>query len=585
MRRRRGIRMLMAVLGGAGALVVTGTAVAAPGECPEIMPTSDLTTGAVGEGWTVSQGTTAEPFTGEVLGVLPDAIAPGRDMIIVEATSPAVDSAGGIWAGMSGSPFYVDDKLVGVVAFGLTLGPSPIAGLTPAEEIRRVHQYPISSLASAPAKVTLPRALARKVARRAAVTTRQASTFVRLKVPVSVSGVPARGFKRLNAMARRTGAKILGYNGASASSVLPGDPSEIVPGGNFAAALSYGDVTIAGVGTTSYVCDERAVAFGHPFFFTGATSAAASVADALTIVTGDLFGPFKLATVGGPVGILDQDRLGGVRTLLGLTPGTTPIQSRFTSLDTGRERAGQTDAVVDDFLADLTFLHTLGNVDSVLDAIGKGSARLEWTITGSDEDGDPWSLARQDILASEWDISFDASVQLADEVFAIGQFQDEGVTVDGIEISGDVEQTLKLLRIKKVLVKRAGKFVPLGSEITARPGQLVKFEVVLRSIPGAPDRLVHLRVRMPDNFRHAVIEIAGGPTEEFCEDEFCEGPETFAELLDDLRTKRQHNDLAATVFSGRNFVARDVDTRRFDRAVQGQRTVFVSRAGGAVGAG
>ena len=581
MRGKGKIRGLTAVLGAAGALVATGTAVAAPGQCPQIMPTGDLVVGDLGEGWTVSQGTTPESFAGEVLGVLPGAIAPGRDMIIVEATSPAIDAVGGIWAGMSGSPFYVDSKFVGVVAFGLSpLGASPIAGLTPASEIRRVHQYPVTSTASAPAKVSLPRALARKVARRAGVTTKAASTFVRLKMPFSVSGVPSRGFRRINALARRTGAEILAYRGASASAVPAADPAEIVPGGNFAVALSYGDVTIGGVGTTSYVCDDRAVAFGHPAFALGATSAAASVANALTIHDDGVTTPFKLATIGGTVGILDQDRIGGVRTLLGTTPNMIPIESSFASLDTSRTQEGQTDAVLDDVLPDITFLHVLGNLDSVQDAIGKGSGRLEWTITGTDSVGLPWRLERSDTFASEFDLSFETAIEIADEIFAISQFQDEGVTVESMELSGSVEQAFKALRIKQVLVKRNGEFRPVGEELIARPGQLVRLRVVLKPAAGGPERLAHLNVRMPDRFRFAVIEVAGGPVEEFCEDEFCEGPETFEALLEELRTKRQHNVLSAAVLSGRQLVETAVDTRRFDRFVEGQRTIFVSKPGG-----
>ena len=166
-------------------------------------------------------------------------------------------------------------------------------------------------------------------------------------MPLSVSGVPARGFKRINALARRTGAEVLAYRGASASAVPAADPAEIVPGGNFAVALSYGDVTIGGVGTTSYVCDDRAVAFGHPPSRSARPRRRRASRNALTVVDDDVATPFKLATIGGTVGILDQDRIGGVRTLLGTTPNMTPIDSSFASRDTNRSREGQSDVVLD----------------------------------------------------------------------------------------------------------------------------------------------------------------------------------------------------------------------------------------------
>ena len=97
----------------------SGAVNAAAIDCPPAMPVGQLHAGMTGTGYTVSQGTEPEPFDVEVLGVLNDALAPGKDMIIVETSGPSLDKAGGVWFGMSGSPVYIDNKLVGAVAFGL----------------------------------------------------------------------------------------------------------------------------------------------------------------------------------------------------------------------------------------------------------------------------------------------------------------------------------------------------------------------------------------------------------------------------------------------------------------------------------
>ena len=70
----------------------------------------------------------------------------------------------------------------------------------------------------------------------------------------------------MNALAKRRGTSIVAYRGASAAAVPAADPAEIVLGGNSPPRFLYGDVTVGGVGTTSYVCDDRAVAFGHRAF-------------------------------------------------------------------------------------------------------------------------------------------------------------------------------------------------------------------------------------------------------------------------------------------------------------------------------
>src|SRR5262245_58408175 len=132
------------------AAVSGGTANAAPstvagGDCTPAYPVAQLAPGLAVTGKTVSQGVTPDDFSGEVLGVLQGGIAPGIDMIMVRLTSPEIDRVGGIWAGMSGSPVYadIDDgdpatndlHLIGAVAYGLSAGPSPVAGVTPFEQM------------------------------------------------------------------------------------------------------------------------------------------------------------------------------------------------------------------------------------------------------------------------------------------------------------------------------------------------------------------------------------------------------------------------------------------------------------------
>ena len=133
--------LLAAGPAGASATSHTGhraaSAAAAPGACPTVMAESDVAAGQVGTGWTVEEGQTREAFKVKILGVLPDGIAPGLDLIVIKVSDKTgndmIARAGGIWAGMSGSPVYIGGKLVGAVSYGLTGSPSPVGGMTPAE--------------------------------------------------------------------------------------------------------------------------------------------------------------------------------------------------------------------------------------------------------------------------------------------------------------------------------------------------------------------------------------------------------------------------------------------------------------------
>ncbi|HYF72274.1 MAG TPA: hypothetical protein VD864_05610, partial [Nocardioides sp.] len=127
-RRGRALASLITVagLGLAAVTGATGPAQAADpaGDCATPYPVADLVDEQPVTGLTVSRGTTPEGFTGEVIGVLDDGVAPGVDMVMVRLTSPEIDRVG-IWQGMSGSPVYAaDGRLIGAVAYGLAMGAS-----------------------------------------------------------------------------------------------------------------------------------------------------------------------------------------------------------------------------------------------------------------------------------------------------------------------------------------------------------------------------------------------------------------------------------------------------------------------------
>jgi hypothetical protein len=158
--------------------------------CPDAFPVVDLVAGMVATGLTVEKGNVADPFTATVVGVIADGIAPGVDMIIVDTDSPAIQRAGGVWAGMSGSPVYAPDgRLIGAVAYGLSFGPSKIAGVTPAADMKALLTRPVATPRPA-AKVARPAQLRQRLVASGAATSAEASSGMRqLPIPLAVSGI------------------------------------------------------------------------------------------------------------------------------------------------------------------------------------------------------------------------------------------------------------------------------------------------------------------------------------------------------------------------------------------------------------
>ena len=99
---------------GLGLLAAMARALTAPTETPT-MRVDELRPGMIGETYTVLSGQTIVPLKTEVLGVARNFLGPGRDMIIGKLVDPRTDLTGAVH-GMSGSPLYVDGKLVGALS-------------------------------------------------------------------------------------------------------------------------------------------------------------------------------------------------------------------------------------------------------------------------------------------------------------------------------------------------------------------------------------------------------------------------------------------------------------------------------------
>ncbi|MDP9416363.1 MAG: hypothetical protein M3P48_00645 [Actinomycetota bacterium] len=504
--------------------------VTAPIDCPGVMPVADVEAGMTARGFTVTKGQTPEPFDVEILGVMPDALAPGRDIILVEVSdlpgSEVISKGGGIWAGMSGSPVYVGDKLLGAIAFGFTASPSRIGGITPAEEMVKVLDYGRRATAAQaePSTVTIPRALRAKVSA-AGVTSSGAPSLERLPTPLGVSGLGPQRLARFHKDVKGAGLPVVAHaSGRGRALTAAAEPARPVPGGNFVAAISYGDVTAAATGTTTMVCGGKALAFGHPFLYEGRVRLGANDGVALALVKDDTFGAFKLANVGAPFGVVDQDRLAAVRARLGAAPRLTPITASINAVDTRRSRTGTTEIVDKRYVPWLGFWHILSSYDAVFDEIGDGSATTDWTIRGTRANGEPFRISRTDRQASEWDVAVRSSIDVANVIWTLDENPYEKVRIDGVSFGSDVSTVFKQLEVVDTLVSvNGGRFVKTN-RVTVKPRSVLTLRVVLKGVTSGIRRTRDFRVRIPAAARASsghVLVSGGSPDYDEYEDSEC----------------------------------------------------------------
>lgn len=508
---RRG--RLIAGLLATSAMAVSGLAAAGgpaqsadpAGDCTATFPETDLAAHQVVHGLTVSSGVSPEDFSGEVLGVLENGIAPGLDMIIVRLDSPAIQAAGGIWQGMSGSPVYsADDRLIGAVSYGLAYGSSPVAGVTPFDDM---DDY-LSSAAPL-TRVQVGDSMARTIARSSDVTTTEASQGLRqLPMPVSASGVSqarlSMGKHGRQYLHNLSTAKA----GGASASISSGSPSDIVAGGNLAAGLSYGDITMAGVGTATSVCNGQVVGFGHPMTFLGKTTLGLMPADAIYVQEDPLGAPFKVANVGMPAGTITDDHLAGITGTFGATPPETLVSSQATY--GARNRTGESHSMVQQVLADVFFAQNLGNADRIIDGIHGGTADRTYTATGKDADGNDFTLNLDNLYESDDDISAGSVWNEADLTYFLSSM--EGVTVDSVSTTADYSDDTTVLTVDKLSVKQGSRWVKVGRRdvVPVLAGQVLKLRADLLGASGTTQVPFQVQVPTRPVSRFGQVSFRGG---------------------------------------------------------------------------
>ena len=549
-------------------------------ECPTVLPLAQVTTGMKGTALSVTQGRALSTMSVEVLGILRDAVGPGRDIIIVDLSGPVVTATGGLWAGASGSPVFFrsggEDKLAGAIAYGLAGGGSTLAGVTPAEDMTALLGSG-GAEAAASSAIDVPRRLAARMASAAGLSITQTASLSRLKTPLSVSGVTDRGLRHMQAAIDRQGLPFIPFLGSSASSNPQNPPGRLRAGDSFAAAMSLGDVTAAGIGTTTFVCDGRAVAFGHPFNWTGETTMAVRAADTITIVKDPIFGGYKLANIAENLGTLTQDRLAGIVAELGAGPVGSPVTSTVTDLDTGRSRSGRSDAIFPDFLPFLAFEHLFMNVDVTIDRIGPGNAEMAYSIRGTRAGGATWELTRSSHYASAFDISFDTVIDPAFTAELLQAFDGEPIQVTSIDVPKlDIEKAFEQYSVRGLLVWNGSRYVK-REFVARRPGRLIRLRALLKPAHTTGTKSVDLSLRVPANARRSgYIEVVGGgsvgaelPCFIFEEECVEDTGQTFDQLLAALEGQPRGDALIARLRLGSRERIRATTQRRQDAVVVG----------------
>ena len=496
----------------------------------ELFLPEEVRPGLRGIARTVISGNTIETFDVEVLGVVPQS-PPLSSYIMVRVSGDAVDRAGGIALGMSGSPVYIQDRLLGAISHVYTYSDHRIGLVTPAADMFKIYDEMPTPEPVLPEDV------------------------VAVAAPLLVQGLNERNMDYL-----------LKGLGASRSQVMPSFsaasisiPAAFEPGSMFGVQLLRGDFQVASFGTVTHVKDDgRFIAMGHPVFHRGAVEFFASAAY-VHYTLPNLEAPMKIVSLGATVGKVAQDRSAGVGGILGTPVDYVPISIVVNDTERGQRKSYYVESVKDEqVLIPLVVSSAYQSIDAALDRIGDGTAyvRVEFVSRGFTQ-----RMIRENLFYSDSDIAVWCLVDLESGLELLMHNNLQAVDLQQIKIEVEISRERKTATIERATPStshvKAGESVDV--EVLIRPyrGQLETRTLRLNIPPDTAEGLLTVTVRSGaesyydiDPPVHTSILSAEGEAEDDEEPmrSFIADADTLDDLIEEYMDRERNNELVAEFY-------------------------------------
>jgi hypothetical protein len=482
-------------------------------EDPRFFPLEDLKPGMKGVARTVFAGSEPQEFAVEILGVLPGFPAPKQSAIIARLSGANAEKTG-VFAGMSGSPVYIDGRLVGALAFSFPFSKEPICGITPIKQMidlfengsavgKKNSSQPrpvtIAQLTGNDWKPSLPKptvtatSLIAPVSAGSPLVPLLGQQMMPIATPVVFSGISQESLSVFAPQLIANG--LLPVSGAGGSAAITPlarvNEKTLTPGTSISVQLVRGDYSIAASGTVTFRDGDRIYAFGHPFLSLGMADMPMTESSVLTVIP-NINNSFKLAVPGQMVGSISQDRSSGIFGKLGQAPKMIPVKI---NLRTSRDRTETysyeiaNDTFLTPLLLNITIFNTIisserGLGESTITIKGAINVRGQETIQLDNR----FSAANSAALAAG-SVAGPASSLLGS---GFEDVQIEGVTLDIASSDARYAGTLERIAVDRTEVRRGEKIevqayvrtdsgkqfvqrIPVEIPDDATPGQLLVF--------------------------------------------------------------------------------------------------------------
>ena len=473
----------------AGGAWAQSAARAADGWTPMVMPAaapavtrffplSEVRRGMRGVAYTVFEGVTPEPMGVEILGVLKDALGPGQDMILARLHGVKPEYTG-VVAGMSGSPVYIDGRLVGALSYRIgQFSKEPIAGITPIELMLQVRDG--EGGGSVPARAAA-----------------EGQPEMRaMETPLVFGGFSPETVERFGNRFRAMGlTPVAGLGGADNTAV---QPEPLVPGSAVSAVLVRGDLSMAGTCTVTYVDPKQLLACGHPITQDGPVAMPMTKADVLASLASPL-NAFKIINTTETVGAFTEDRASAIMGRFGVKARMIPVEVEVaSSADGGRPGAAKTFhfEVLDN--RQLTPSTMLISVYQSLKGNNTSGAEISYRLTGEiGVKGMP--AVRLDGLMAENEFNpatINAALLVNDRFSKVYENALDLPEVTGLRLKAEAIPARMTARLESARL----------STLEAHAGDAIEVEAMLHPYQAEP-KLVRVKVKLPADLAPGAVRM------------------------------------------------------------------------------
>ena len=496
------------------------------------MSIGEIRPGMKGEALTVIKGREVISFPVEIVSVIPKKGIP-RHLIMIKASGPVIEKTGGIASGMSGSPVYINGKLIGAIGYGWDFADHNLGLVTPIEDMASIWKWPERTYTFTNL-VKLKEDEGTQGGKNADLQSDgkeiSGDDLQEKATPIMADGLSARSLENIGKL---LGRRIL--TGGAGPSELPVEyNANISPGEAIGVLLAWGDVTMGATGTiTSVSHDGRFVAFGHPFLNRG------DVAYPLTRVwvhgvIPSFQSPFKVGTPTRIIGSVTQDRPQAIGGRIGAFQPSVDVSVKFSDLDMGTEARKRFHVVYDPFMiSDILPEMAAGVVDGLWGRKGEGTSKVTIEVEGG---GLQKGWSRTDYFFSDKDAvgELGKAVKEITRIVSLNPFQE--IVPLGIHVNTEFTSMPRILFIEDLEVEQK-EFKP-GDEVS----------VVVKLRPYREAQVVKkYKLRIPkDAVGPCEILVRGGGIAELGQETIAQGYKSissFSQMLREMSSKEANNEV------------------------------------------